>query len=121
MSPVIKDVVPIREVGAAALTGAATSQSRELREFASFSKAIFILNVTAVSGSGASMTVTIQEYDPQSGTWADLPGTQFTAVTATGRQRIAFSQFGTNLRANYVRTGSSPSFTFTLTGIGSTE
>lgn len=116
-----KKIFPIRDQNATALTGAATSFSAEWYGFNAYLQGIFHLNVTAVSGASANMVVTIQELDEQldptqAASWHDLAS--FTAVTAPGHQRIAINPVGMRLRAKYVRTGTSPSFTFTLTGVG---
>jgi len=116
-----KKIFPMRDVNAGALASAGTSFSAEWYGFSTYLQGIFHLNVTAVSGAAANMVVTIQELDEQldptqAASWHDLAS--FTAVTATGHQRIAINPVGNRLRAKYVRTGTTPSFTFTLTGVG---
>lgn len=115
----------MRDKNATALTGAATSFSNEFYGFNAFVQGIFHLDVTAVSGSSTpTLTVTIQELDEQldptqAASWHDLAS--FAAVTAAGHQRIVINPIGQRLRAKFVRTGSSPSFTFTLSGVGLTQ
>jgi hypothetical protein len=117
-----KKIFPMRDVNAGALTGAATSFSSEWYGLSTYQQAIFHLNVTAVSGTTPNMVVTIQELDEQldptqAASWHDLAS--FTAVTAaTNHQRITINPIGMRLRAKYVRTGTTPSFTFTLTAYG---
>jgi hypothetical protein len=123
MSAIIKKLIPIRDQNAAALSGAGTTYSYEYYAFNVFMQGIFYLNVTAITGSATpTLTVTIQELDEQldpnaAGSWHDL-APAFTAVTATGKQRIIINPIGMRLRAKYVITGTSPAFTFTVTGVG---
>lgn len=133
----IKQTVPMwtlpsdneQQVGAGrALSGAGTSWSREYPELGAFSKAIFLLDVSAISGSGASLTVTVQGFNEASGKWHDVvafaPQTAVSAAspvpTSAGLQQSASLDF-TRYRAQWVVAGTSPSVTFTLVAIAHTE
>ena len=74
-----------------------------------------MLNVTAVSGTTPSMTLSI-EWSPDGVTW--YPGETadaFTAITATGARAKAFPVKGPYARASWAITGTTPSFTFVAT------
>lgn len=72
------------------------------------------LHVTAASGTSPSMTVKFQ--DSGDGTnWVDIPSAAFTAATAAGSQRLVVSNVGTLVRAVATVTGTTPSFTFSVT------
>ena len=120
-----KKLLQMRDQNATTLTGTTTSYSAEFYAINTFNTGIFYLNVSAITGSATpTLTVTIQELDElldpnNAASWVDLTPA-FTAVTATGIQRIVISPLGMRIRAKYVRTGTSPVFTFTLACIGST-
>lgn len=71
------------------------------------------LQVTAVSGTGPSLTVKIQ-HSADGSTWADL--ITFSAVTASNKaQRIAVTgTVNRYIRASWTISGTSPSFTFNV-------
>lgn len=74
------------------------------------------LNVTAVSGTTPSLTVTPQDSIDGGVTWNNL--TPFTAATAVGRQVLNVAgPYGYLLRFNYAVSGTTPSFTFQIDGI----
>lgn len=73
------------------------------------------LNVTAVSGTTPSLTVTI-EHSPDGATWAAHPQGVFTSATAAGSQRKVLSGLDRFVRAAHAVTGTTPSFTFTVAG-----
>ena len=75
----------------------------------------FYLNVTAVSGTTPSMTVTIQD-SPDGTNWYTLVA--FTAATATTSEVKRTTNNGKYIRANAVISGTNPSFTFTLHASG---
>lgn len=71
------------------------------------------LNVTAVSGAGASATVVVQGSSNGTSGWAAVA--TFTAATSTGAQRVAVSgSVARYLRATWTVAGSTPSITFTV-------
>lgn len=77
------------------------------------------LDVTAASGTSPTLDVKIQTRKDADDTWRDLAGTgipAFTQATAAGSQRKCFSGFDREIR--YVATlgGTTPSFTFSLSG-----
>ena len=100
----------------AALAGAGTTFDGELPQVNTFRDMILYANVTAVSGTSPSMTISFQDRDPGSKIWIDIPSSSFTAITATGIYRFVMPLFGVRIRPKYVITGTTPSFTFTLTG-----
>lgn len=71
-----------------------------------------LLNVTAVSGTSPSMTVTVQwSHDGQ--TWFNAdPADSFTAITAAGAVTKQFTVKGLYARLNCTISGTTPSFTF---------
>lgn len=70
-----------------------------------------MLDVTAVTGTTPSLTVTVQ-WSNDGTTWfnADTPDT-FTAITAAGKVTKLFTVKGLYARLNYAITGTTPSFT----------
>lgn len=73
------------------------------------------LNVTDASGTTPTMTVTIQTSADGSTNWTTL-GTAFNAATAVGTQRKVLSGADRFIRAQYTIGGTTPSFTFSVTG-----
>lgn len=71
------------------------------------------LDVTAVSGTSPTMTVTV-ETAGDGVTWSAV-GT-FTAVTATGTQRKTFFGLDQYVRVSWTVGGTTPSFTFSVIG-----
>lgn len=75
------------------------------------------LDVTAVSGTSPSMTVTV-EWSNDNATWfgADTPDT-FTAITAAKKVVKEFAVKGNYARLNFAISGTTPSFTFAATAL----
>lgn len=74
------------------------------------------LNVSAVSGTTPTMTVTLQD-SPDGVNWYNLPSGAFSAATAVGTSRLALpatTAVGPNFRASVVVGGTTPSFTASL-------
>lgn len=71
------------------------------------------LDVTAVSGTTPSATVTIETSEDGS-SWRSLGA--FTAATAVGKQRRSFSGLDRLIRATWAITGTTPSLTFSVSG-----
>lgn len=71
------------------------------------------LNVTAASGTSPSLTVTVQHSEDGT-TWRSH--TAFAAATGTGAQRLVISGLDQFLRVSWAITGTTPSFTFTVSG-----
>lgn len=71
------------------------------------------LDVSAVSGTGASMVVTVETSRDQV-TWAAVDA--YPAVTATGSTPRSFVGLQRYVRAKWALTGTTPSFTFSLSG-----
>jgi hypothetical protein len=71
-----------------------------------------MLDVTAVSGTSPSMTVSVQ-WSNDGVTWFNAdPADAFTAITAAGKVVKWFTVKGLYARLNYAITGTTPSFTF---------
>lgn len=92
-----------------------------------FQGGTFVLDITAVSGTTPSMTVKIQHKDGVSGQYIDIPGCVFAAKTATGTDSLQLFSgitpaanrsvagiLGDEFRAVATITGTTPSFTFSL-------
>lgn len=74
------------------------------------------LIVTAVSGTGPSMTVSVQWSHDAGTTWSDAdPADVFPAVTATGNRVKEFARKGGHARLAWTISGTTPSFTFSAT------
>lgn len=73
---------------------------------------IVMLDVTAVSGTTPSMTVTVQWTNDGTNWFNADPVDTFTAITAAGKVTKNFAIKGTAARLNYAITGTTPSFTF---------
>lgn len=81
-------------------------------------KVAILLDVTAVSGTSPSMTVSV-EWSHNGTTWA-TPETAdaFTALTATASKVKTFDVKGKFLRVVWTITGTTPSFTFSVSSAG---
>jgi hypothetical protein len=76
------------------------------------------LNVTAVSGTTPSLTLSV-EWSQDGATFAQAdPPDVFTAVSAAGARVKKFDVKGEFFRIVYAITGTTPSFTFTATAYG---
>lgn len=72
-----------------------------------------LANVTAVSGTTPSMTLSLQWSHDGGTTWADAdPVDGFTAITATGPKVKDFAVKAPHVRLAWAITGTTPSFTF---------
>lgn len=71
------------------------------------------LNVTAAAGIGPSLTVTIQ-HSVDAITWTNH--SSFAAVTGVASERKVFSGLDRYARVAWTMTGTTPSFTFAVTG-----
>lgn len=71
------------------------------------------LNVTAASGTTPSLTVTV-ETSSGDGVWT--AHTAFAAATGTGAQRRVISGLDRFVRVSWAIAGTTPSFTFTVSG-----
>lgn len=72
-------------------------------------------NVTAVSGTTPSMTLSMQWSDDSGTTWFNAdPADAFTAITATGQVVKQFTIKAPAFRVKWTITGTTPSFTFAL-------
>lgn len=74
------------------------------------------VDVTAVSGTTPSMTVSVEWYDGSQWFQAD-PAEPFTAITAASSKVKSFTVKGTRARVNFAITGTSPSFTFRVNAV----
>jgi hypothetical protein len=73
------------------------------------------MNVSAVSGTTPSMTAQV-ETSPDNSTWTAHPQGGFSAQTTTGSQRKIISALDRYVRITCTVTGTTPSFTFGITG-----
>ncbi len=79
------------------------------------------VNVTALSGTSPTLTVSVQIRDPLSGVWATVKSTS--AISATGTTLLTIAESYTNeslgdqFRVSWVISGTSPSVTFSIGGI----
>lgn len=74
------------------------------------------LDVTAVSGSSPTLDVKIQTRDGASDSWVDVTPA-FTQATGVTSERKRITGLGKQIRFVAAIGGSSPSFTFSLTGV----
>lgn len=102
------------------VTGATTGYSDTITGVIGAVGAIFMVNTSAIS-VGGNLALTLQCYDPATGTYIDLAS--FVAITATGSvQRIVYPNASGALyqvlpaqaRIKYVLTGTTPSVTFSV-------
>lgn len=105
---------PTVAVASAARTATGSSGSIDVghQDFLSL-----MLDVTAVSGTTPSLTLSV-EWSHDGATWftAD-PVDTFTAVTASGKKVKLFQVKGTVARVTWTISGTTPSFTFSVTSI----
>ncbi len=86
-------------------SGDGSSVAAELRE------ANVLLDVTAVSGTTPSLTVTL-ETSADGTSW--FTHTAFTAKTAAGKDALKLANLGSYVRVSYAISGTTPSFTFSV-------
>ena len=83
-------------------------------EFDDAIRAVFYLDITAVSGADRSMSVRIQEQDPVSSSWFEIA--TFTQVKGPRALRVEVNpMYSTNVRARRIISGGS--FTYTLSAV----
>jgi hypothetical protein len=97
-------------VASAARTASGNSGAQDA---SGFSVAELLLDVTAASGTTPSLTVTIEESHDGT-TWRTVSA--FAAKTAVGTERKSFSIAGRYYRVSWAITGTTPSFTFSVSG-----
>lgn len=98
-------------VNTATVTASGNFQSRGLA--AACSSALFILNVTAATGTSPSLTVSVQGRDPLSLVW--IPLGSFPAQTAVSAAPLTLELnplYFEEVRVAYTVSGATPSFTF---------
>jgi hypothetical protein len=125
----IKIIVPMttlltenEQIGVAPKTVTATGNSRSYPELGSFAKAIFLLDVSAASGTTPTLDVKVQGWNPMSEKWHDaVTFTQQTTTTSTVIAPQSANLDFETYRALWTVGGTSPSFTFTLCAIAHTE
>lgn len=76
---------------------------------AEFREGNVLLDITAVSGTAPSLTVTL-ETSADGLSW--FPHTAFAAKTAAGKDALKLANLGSFVRAAYAISGTTPSFTF---------
>lgn len=125
----IKMIVPMttlatenEQTGVAPRTATATGNSRVYPELGAFSKAIFILDVSAASGTTPTLDVKIQGWAPLAEKWHDVATfPQQTTTTSTVIAPQAADLDFQTYRAVWTIGGTTPSFTFQLGAIAHTE
>ena len=78
---------------------------------AEFREGNILLDITAVSGTSPSLTVTV-ETSADGANW--FAHTAFTAKTAAGKDVLKLANVGSYVRVSYAISGTSPSFTFSV-------
>ena len=78
---------------------------------AAFREANVLLDITAVSGTSPSLTVTL-ETSADGTNW--FAHTAFAAKTAAAKDALKLANLGSYVRASYTISGTSPSFTFSV-------
>jgi hypothetical protein len=126
----VKDLVSLttlptenEQTGTTPKTVTATFTSRMYPELSNFQTARIYVEVTAISGSGASLAVDIQEQNPMTGNWVSMgtpPG--FTAITTVSLPApTTLTLGGLNYRVVYTIAGTTPSVTFTCCAVPNSE
>ena len=101
-----------RETLVASAARTASGNSGALEGFGPYDRAVIQLDVTAASGTTPSMTVTVE--DTVDGTNYNTVQA-FAAKTAVGREVIRITTpFSDTLRVSWAITGTTPSFTFSV-------
>jgi hypothetical protein len=105
----VGDVVVVAASAARTTTGQSAAVQAQGRQVA------VEVDVTAVSGSTPSMTLTVEWSDDNGTTWflADPPDT-FTALTAAGKRVKEFDVKAPYFRTVWTISGTTPSFTFAV-------
>lgn len=102
------DVVSLAASAARTATGnGATTDAANVHSLS------LLLDVTAASGTTPNLTVTIEESDDGT-TWRTVAA--FAAKTAVSTERKSFQVSADFVRAVWAITGTTPSFTFSVTG-----
>lgn len=103
------------------ITTGTTGNSQEFYEFNRADRAVLYLEVSAASGSNPSLTVKLQERNPATGNWVDVPNGAFaaqTGVTSGVPVRLTIDPvFAQCCRASWTISGSTPSFTFSCVAV----
>jgi hypothetical protein len=94
----------------------ATAQSALFEEGTGDDLAV-MLDVTAVTGTSPSMTVSVQWSQNGTDWFTADPADTFTAITAATKVTKLFTIKGLYARLNYAITGTTPSFTFSAHSI----
>jgi hypothetical protein len=115
-----KPGTPSTTIVPAGTVATATNTPATVVNAGNYGNAVAYLNVSAASGTTPSMTVKFQDGPTKTGPFVDIPSGAFTAVTTTGTSRVALSNVGPYIQAVETITGTTPSFTHSLTicGIG---
>lgn len=103
---------------ASALTATGNGTGQDMRGCAEL---VAILNVLAASGTTPNMAAKLQLAPTLTGTYVDIPGAAFTAVTsAPNRQTLKVTGDNADgfVRVAYTITGTSPSFTTAVDLVG---
>lgn len=99
------------------LTSAERSVSGQsnVKNAGEYKEAVFFLDLTAISGSGATLKDLRLQYSSDNAAWFNSAHA-FTPRTTTGKQALPVSVLGTYIRFDYTITGTSPKITFSIVG-----
>lgn len=99
-------------VAASGNTYATPGAQNAPQDFSDSTEALFVLNVTAVSGTTPSLTVSLLTYDPVAEEWVQFAA--FPAVTAVGVSTLAIApgSLPNTVAVAFAISGTTPDFTF---------
>ena len=101
------------QVGVGQYTATASGSFRERGIAAGAAKGLFLMNVSAISGTGASLTVAINGRDPGSRNWVQIctfPAQ--TAVSTAPLTQAVDPLYFQEIQCSYTVAGTTPSITF---------
>lgn len=108
---------PLDATIAASAARTATGQSSLISLGAEAEHLSILVDVTAVTGTSPSCTFSV-EWSNNGSTWATADtADSFTAITAISKKVKTFQAKGLYARLVWTITGTSPSFTFSATGV----
>lgn len=111
------DLVNLHATAARTSTGNATGVDVQAYD----GDIVLVLDSAAGTGTTPTLDVKIQSSDTLGGTYGDITGATFTQVTTTASQQklvISKDEARRFLRVVYTVAGSTPSFTFSVNGVG---
>jgi hypothetical protein len=111
------DLVNLHATAARTATGNATGVDVQAYD----GDIVLVLDSAAGTGTTPTLDVKIQSADTLGGTYGDITGATFTQVTTSASQQklvISKDEAKRFLRVVYTVGGSTPSFTFSVNGVG---